>query len=139
MAEVRLASPAVVRSVRTSASRAQPETGVWHRPALLNLVSDLLMLFAALALGWALLTLGSAAPAVRMALASTAGVIAMFALSGYVYGAAAFYAAPQPHWGMAPHTTIGMLLLSAGVLAVRPESARAPAVLPACCPAGGVV
>ena len=54
MAEVRLASPAVVRSVRTAASRAQPETGVWHRPALLNLVSDLLMLFAALALGWAL-------------------------------------------------------------------------------------
>jgi cell division protein FtsQ len=30
------------------------ETGLWHRPALLNLLSDLLMLFAALGLGWAL-------------------------------------------------------------------------------------
>jgi len=30
------------------------ETGLWHRPALLNLISDLLMLFAAIGLGWAL-------------------------------------------------------------------------------------
>ncbi len=34
--------------------RALPERGLWHRPSLLNLISDLLMLFAALALGWAL-------------------------------------------------------------------------------------
>lgn len=30
------------------------ETGLWHRPALLNLISDLLMLFAAIGLGWSL-------------------------------------------------------------------------------------
>ena len=51
---MRLASPAVLRSGRSAAARARPETGVWHRPSLLNLFSDLLMLFAALALGWAL-------------------------------------------------------------------------------------
>ena len=30
--------------------------GLWHRPQLLNLISDVLFLFAALALGWALVT-----------------------------------------------------------------------------------
>jgi len=54
LAELRLASPAVVRSGRGRAARALPERGLWHRPALLDLISDLLMLFAALALGWAL-------------------------------------------------------------------------------------
>lgn len=34
--------------------RAPEGTGLWHRPALLNLISDVLMLFAAVALGYAL-------------------------------------------------------------------------------------
>lgn len=38
---------------RTRAS-AREGKGVWHRPALLNLVSDVLMLFAAVVLGYAL-------------------------------------------------------------------------------------
>lgn len=33
-------------------SRAREGEGLWHRPAALNLISDLLMLFAALALGY---------------------------------------------------------------------------------------
>ncbi len=56
MAEVR-ARPASIRSVRAAAVRrtgASAERGLWHRPALLDLVSDLLMLCAAVALGWAL-------------------------------------------------------------------------------------
>lgn len=56
MAEIRsrAAGPAVART-RAGAARVQAaETGLWHRPALLNLLSDLLMLFAALGLGWAL-------------------------------------------------------------------------------------
>ncbi len=35
-------------------SRTREAVGVWHRPALLNLAADLLMLFAAVALGYAL-------------------------------------------------------------------------------------
>lgn len=57
MAEIRAraAGPAVARKRAGAAARVQAaETGLWHRPALLNLLSDLLMLFAALGLGWAL-------------------------------------------------------------------------------------
>lgn len=59
MAELRahLAGPVVTRGRAGAGAgvRAQvPETGLWHRPALLNLISDLLMLFAAVGLGWAL-------------------------------------------------------------------------------------
>lgn len=37
-------------------SRVQEGRGLWNRPALLDLLSDLLMLFAAIGLGWALVT-----------------------------------------------------------------------------------
>lgn len=55
MAEVR-ARPASIRSARAEArgARTRQQTGVWHRPALLNLVADLLTLLAAIGLGWAL-------------------------------------------------------------------------------------
>ena len=80
---------------------------------------------AFLALGWALLTLEGAAPAIRAAvsesLASVAGIIGMLALAGYVYGATALYAMPLTYPGMAPHTALGLLVLSAGVLSIRPE------------------
>lgn len=50
--------PASIRSGRSTAAgtraRTRVEKGLWHRPALLNLVSDLLTLAAAVALGWAL-------------------------------------------------------------------------------------
>ena len=50
--------PASIRSARRpaagGAARAGAERGLWHRPALLNLISDLLTLGAAVALGWAL-------------------------------------------------------------------------------------
>ncbi|MDX9717369.1 MAG: cell division protein FtsQ/DivIB [Thauera sp.] len=60
MAEIQ-ARPASIRSARSAAaggarSRAGQEKGLWHRPALLNLISDLLTLAAAVALGWALVT-----------------------------------------------------------------------------------
>lgn len=59
MAELRVhvAGPAATRGragARAGARAQGPETGLWHRPALLNLISDLLMLFAAVGLGWAL-------------------------------------------------------------------------------------
>lgn len=57
MAEVRSrsANAAARPAGRAAAARGQ-ENGIWHRPALLNLISDLLMLFAAIGLGWALVT-----------------------------------------------------------------------------------
>lgn len=39
---------------RSAAGARQREGGLWHRPGALNLVSDLLLLFAAAAFGWAL-------------------------------------------------------------------------------------
>lgn len=55
MAEVRArVSTAAPRGA--ARERAREERGLWHRPALLNLISDLLMLFAAIGLGWALVT-----------------------------------------------------------------------------------
>ncbi len=56
MAETRArsAAAAMPREGRRAGARAQRDSGVWHRPALLNLMSDLLMLFAAIGLGWAL-------------------------------------------------------------------------------------
>lgn len=57
MAEAGL-RPASIRSARRPAAggagRAGAERGLWHRPALLDLISDLLTLCAAVALGWAL-------------------------------------------------------------------------------------
>ena len=60
MAEIQ-ARPASIRSARSAAAggarpRAGQEKGLWRRPALLNLISDLLTLAAAVALGWALVT-----------------------------------------------------------------------------------
>jgi len=46
--------PTAIRSPRPGQARTRPETGLWHKPALLNLVSDLLTLLAAFGLGWAL-------------------------------------------------------------------------------------
>ncbi|OYD54904.1 cell division protein [Thauera propionica] len=49
--------PAAIRSGRPERAAARAprvETGLWHRPALLNLISDLLTLLAAIGLGWAL-------------------------------------------------------------------------------------
>ncbi|MDR2261212.1 MAG: cell division protein FtsQ/DivIB [Azoarcus sp.] len=43
-------------------ARAQRRTGLWHRPELLDLISDALLLFAAAALGWALVTWALAKP-----------------------------------------------------------------------------
>lgn len=43
-----------VSGIRRAPSRAREREGLWHKPGLLNLVSDLLMLFAAVALGYAL-------------------------------------------------------------------------------------
>ncbi len=59
MAEARPAAATVAPSAvrmrrRGAAARAREETGLWHRPALLNLISDLLTLFAVVGLGWAL-------------------------------------------------------------------------------------
>ena len=53
MAEVST-RPTAIRSPRPGQARTRPETGLWHKPALLNLVSDLLTLLAAFGLGWAL-------------------------------------------------------------------------------------
>ena len=82
---------------------------------------------AFLMLGVALLTV-DIAPAVRIHLldvvTSGAALMALLALAAYIYGAKAFiYAAEMPHTGVAPHTAIGLLILSAGVMCVRPESA----------------
>lgn len=43
-----------VSGIRRAPSRGREREGLWHKPGLLNLVSDLLMLFAAVALGYAL-------------------------------------------------------------------------------------
>ncbi|MDR0633844.1 MAG: cell division protein FtsQ/DivIB [Azoarcus sp.] len=48
MAEPRKRPPA--------AARPERRTGLWHRPQLLDLVSDVLLLFAAVGLGWALVS-----------------------------------------------------------------------------------
>ena len=79
---------------------------------------------AFLMLGWALLTV-DVRPAVRRhlvdVLASGAALIALLATAGYIYGATALYATEFPNTGMAPHTAIGVLILSAGVICVRPH------------------
>ena len=55
MAEVS-ARPAAIRSTRPPrrTARVRVDSGMWHRPALLNLVSDLLTLLGAIGLGWAM-------------------------------------------------------------------------------------
>ncbi|WP_068636014.1 cell division protein FtsQ/DivIB [Thauera butanivorans] len=49
--------PAAIRSARPAAraAAARDGKGLWHRPALLNLISDLLTLLGAVGLGWALM------------------------------------------------------------------------------------
>ena len=49
------ARPAAIRSTRPKrrTARVHVDSGVWHRPELLNLVSDLLTLLGAFGLGWA--------------------------------------------------------------------------------------
>lgn len=56
MADARFRSPIAdgVSGTGRMPGRARDGVGVWHRPALLNLISDVLMLFAAIALGYAL-------------------------------------------------------------------------------------
>jgi cell division protein FtsQ len=54
-------SPASSSATRTASTRAatrreQKHGGLWHRPQVLNLISDVLFILAALALGWALLS-----------------------------------------------------------------------------------
>lgn len=49
----RTASAERVSGIRRAPSRAREREGLWHKPGLLNLVSDLLMLFAAVGLGYA--------------------------------------------------------------------------------------
>ena len=53
MAERRRESPAG-SVLRATSARAQAPGGLWHRPQLLNLVSNVLLFLAALGLGWAL-------------------------------------------------------------------------------------
>lgn len=54
MAEFRTRASAGTAPRGARRERARVERGLWHRPALLHLISDLLMLFAAVAFGWAL-------------------------------------------------------------------------------------
>ncbi|NMF97851.1 cell division protein FtsQ/DivIB [Aromatoleum toluolicum] len=57
LAELRLRSPLAARGLSGTSrmpGRAHEREGVWHRPAVLNLFSDVLMLFAAVAFGYAL-------------------------------------------------------------------------------------
>ena len=57
MADARLrAAPASARQTGGGSARVRERKGLWNRPALLDLISDLLMLFAAIGLGWALVT-----------------------------------------------------------------------------------
>ncbi|MDO9598773.1 MAG: cell division protein FtsQ/DivIB [Azoarcus sp.] len=57
MAEARVrATPASTRQTGGGSARVRERQGLWNRPALLDLISDLLMLFAAVGLGWALVT-----------------------------------------------------------------------------------
>jgi PAS domain S-box-containing protein len=66
-----------------------------------------------------------APPAVRIdlseQLAVGAGLIALLAIAGYVYGAIALYGAPVPHTGIAPHEAGALLALSLAVLCARPD------------------
>lgn len=50
------AASASTRPTAGANARARERQGLWNRPALLDLISDLLMLFAAVGLGWALVT-----------------------------------------------------------------------------------
>ncbi|MCK9258540.1 MAG: cell division protein FtsQ/DivIB [Azoarcus sp.] len=56
MAEARLRSAAAPARKAGRRTNARDDSGLWNRPALLDLLSDLLMLFAAIGLGWALVT-----------------------------------------------------------------------------------
>ena len=57
MAEARMRSAATVPPrAAGQKTRARDDRGLWNRPGLLDLISDLLMLFAAIGLGWALVT-----------------------------------------------------------------------------------
>lgn len=56
MAETRPRRLAAAGPQGAGRERARATGGIWERPALLNLVSDLLMLFAAVGLGWAVVT-----------------------------------------------------------------------------------
>jgi PAS domain S-box-containing protein len=71
-------------------------------------------------------------------LVSGAALVASLAAAGYVYGATSLYASTNaPRTGMSPSTTVVILLLSAGVLCLRPE--RAPMSLLTSTGAGGLV
>jgi len=56
LAEARLRSAAAPARKAGQRANAREDSGLWNRPALLDLLSDLLMLFAAIGLGWALVT-----------------------------------------------------------------------------------
>ena len=73
-------------------------------------------------LGAALVTVDWA-PAIRVDLLEFfslgAALIGMLALAGYVYGAHSLYTGPLPNTGISPHTALGLIVLSAGVLCMR--------------------
>lgn len=75
-------------------------------------------------LGMGLATIDTA-PAVRADLSEVAAfgaaLVAMLTLSGYAYGATSLYSAPRPHAGMAPHTTLTLLVLGAGLICARSD------------------
>jgi PAS domain S-box-containing protein len=79
---------------------------------------------AFLLIGLALLTLDTRR-AVRTDLSEVLGVgaalVALTSAAGYLYGATFLYETDIPGKGMAVHTVIGMLMLSAGVICVRPN------------------
>lgn len=54
MAKALRTAPAAIRSARRKRAGSPPPRGLWHKPALLNLVADLLILAAVAALTWAL-------------------------------------------------------------------------------------
>ncbi|MBU2603376.1 MAG: PAS domain-containing protein, partial [Actinobacteria bacterium] len=79
--------------------------------------------FSFLAMGAALLLLGTrhhGSVAVRQYLALTVGVISLLAFVGYIYGVVSLLG-PAAYTRMAVHTAVTFLLLSSGVLAVRPD------------------
>ena len=50
-----------------------------------------------------------------------AGVVALLAMAGYVYGSPHLYGAIEQGWGMSAIAALGLLVVSAGVLWARPE------------------
>jgi PAS domain S-box-containing protein len=76
-------------------------------------------------LGVALLLLDRRAPSgrgVASYLAVAAGLIALMSMTGYIYGASAFYFGVGRYTAMALHTACALVILSLGILLARPDS-----------------